>query len=64
MISNEEYSIQEKIEKNGVPLSQWDLNIYRGILTGYNEAFVISEEERQKILDLSPNADEIIRPFL
>lgn len=44
-------ALKAKIEKIGTPLKEWyGLNIYRGILTGYNEAFIISTEKRNEIL--------------
>ena len=42
ILSEIEKSIKEKIEKVGVPLKDWDINIYRGVLTGYNDAFIIN----------------------
>lgn len=42
ILSPIEQSIKRKIEEVGTPLKDWDINIYRGILTGYNEAFIIS----------------------
>ena len=45
-----EQSIKRKIEAVGTPLKDWDINIYRGVLTGYNEAFIISTEKREEIL--------------
>ncbi|EGK8183097.1 class I SAM-dependent DNA methyltransferase [Campylobacter coli] len=45
-------SLKAKIECIGTPLKEWQgLNIYRGILTGYNEAFIISTEKRNEILE-------------
>ncbi|EMZ5314597.1 Eco57I restriction-modification methylase domain-containing protein [Campylobacter coli] len=44
-------ALKTKIEKLGTPLKEWHgLNIYRGILTGYNEAFIITTEKRNEIL--------------
>ncbi|EMF1260629.1 Eco57I restriction-modification methylase domain-containing protein [Campylobacter coli] len=44
-------ALKTKIEKLGTPLKDWHgLNIYRGILTGYNEAFIITTEKRNEIL--------------
>ncbi|KQI22507.1 restriction endonuclease [Campylobacter coli CVM 41915] len=44
-------ALKAKIERIGTPLKEWQgLNIYRGILTGYNEAFIISTEKRNEIL--------------
>lgn len=63
-------SIKKKVESVGVPLKDWDVEIYRGVLTGYNEAFVINSEKRNEILENCANDDErertsaIIRPIL
>ncbi|EOH2591224.1 class I SAM-dependent DNA methyltransferase [Campylobacter jejuni] len=44
-------ALKAKIERIGIPLKEWQgLNIYRGILTGYNEAFIITTEKRNEIL--------------
>ncbi|EAJ7068825.1 class I SAM-dependent DNA methyltransferase [Campylobacter jejuni] len=44
-------ALKAKIERIGTPLKEWyGLNIYRGILTGYNEAFIITTEKRNEIL--------------
>ncbi|MCV3442633.1 Eco57I restriction-modification methylase domain-containing protein [Campylobacter sp. IFREMER_LSEM_CL1097] len=44
-------ALKAKIEKHGTPLKDWHgLNIYRGILTGLNEAFIITTEKRDEIL--------------
>ena len=67
ILSPVEQSIKRKIESAGVPLKVCDIYIYRGVRTGYNDAFISggakrdeilaeckSEEERQK-------TDELIR---
>ena len=51
VLSPIEQSIKCKIEAVGTPLKDWDINIYRGVLTGCNEAFIISTEKRDEILD-------------
>ncbi|ECO2213130.1 class I SAM-dependent DNA methyltransferase, partial [Campylobacter jejuni] len=44
-------ALKAKTERIGTPLKEWQgLNIYRGILTGYNEAFIITTEKRNEIL--------------
>ncbi len=51
-------------------MKDWDINIYRGVLTGFNDAFVISGEKRLEILnnctsdDERKRTDELIRPIL
>ncbi|MRJ11740.1 hypothetical protein EDL98_11815, partial [Ornithobacterium rhinotracheale] len=42
----------------------WDINIYRGILTGYNEAFIINGEKKDELIAQDPKSAEIIRPIL
>lgn len=63
-------AIKEKIEKIGTPLKEWDVKIYRGVLTGFNEAFIIDTETRNKILanckteEERKRTEEIIKPVL
>jgi hypothetical protein len=38
--------------------------LYRGIVTGCNQAFVIDEATRQKLLEEDPRSAEIIKPWL
>lgn len=70
ILSDIERSIKQKVEAIGTPLSDWDVNIYRGILTGYNDAFIISTQKRDEILaSCESEAErertaEIIRPIL
>lgn len=69
ILSPIEQSIKSKIEKIGTPLKDWDINIYRGVLTGFNDAFIISGEKRDEILANCKNeierkkTAELIRPF-
>ena len=64
ILSAIEQSIKNKIESVGVPLSKWDISINRGILTGYNEAFIIDEEIKNKLISEDPKSAELIRPIL
>ncbi|WQY84025.1 class I SAM-dependent DNA methyltransferase [Helicobacter pylori] len=48
--------LRDKIENIGTPLKDWDIQIYRGILTGANEAFIIPTEKRDEILK---NCDDV-----
>ncbi len=63
-------ALKEKIEKIGKPLKEWDVKIYRGVLTGFNEAFIIDTETRDKILtnckteEERKRTEEIIKPVL
>ncbi|MFW5674493.1 MAG: Eco57I restriction-modification methylase domain-containing protein, partial [Rikenellaceae bacterium MAG02] len=68
--SEAEQKLKEKIENLGKPLKDWDVKIYYGIKTGFNEAFIIDDIKRQEILDNCKDEDErrrtenIIKPIL
>ena len=70
ILSPIEQSIKQKIESVGTPLKDWDIQIYRGVLTGYNDAFIISTEKRDEILANCKTEEErsktveLIRPIL
>ena len=70
IISKIEQRIKNKIENAGIRLSDWDIEINYGIKTGYNEAFIISNEERERLLTSCATdkerelTDELIRPIL
>ncbi|MBN2734796.1 MAG: Eco57I restriction-modification methylase domain-containing protein [Methanomicrobiaceae archaeon] len=64
VLSPIEQQIKEKIEKVGTPLKDWDINIYRGVLTGYNEAFIIDGKKKDELIAEDPKSAEIIRPIL
>jgi hypothetical protein len=65
-----EQKLKEKIERIGKPLKDWDVKIYRGVLTGLNEAFIISTQKRNEILGNCCSDEErrrteaIIKPIL
>ena len=57
-------ALKKKIEQIGTPLKDWDINIYRGVLTGFNEAFIIDNDTKQALCKQDPKSAEIIRPIL
>jgi type II restriction/modification system DNA methylase subunit YeeA len=65
-----EQKLKEKIERISKPLKDWVVNIYRGVLTGLNEAFIITTEKRNEILANCQTKEErkrteaIIKPIL
>ncbi len=62
--------LRGKMEGVGTPLKDWDIQIYRGILTGANEAFIIPTEKREEILNACKTQEErkrtegLIKPIL
>ncbi|TXJ15736.1 hypothetical protein EPJ64_05870 [Brachyspira aalborgi] len=63
ILNKTEKDILEKVEKFK-PLKDWNINIYRGILTGFNEAFIIDEETKNKLILEDKKSKEIIKPLL
>ena len=64
ILSSAELNLKRKIEDIGIPLKDWDINIYRGIVTGCNEAFIIDEAKREQLIAEDPKSAEIIKPLL
>ena len=64
ILSSAELNLKHKIEEVGKPLKDWDINIYYGIKTGCNEAFIIDEFKREELIDQDPKSAEIIKPLL
>jgi len=63
-------NIEEKIEKVGRPLKDWGVNIYNGIKTGYDKAFIIDNKTKENILanckdkEERDRTEEIMKPIL
>jgi len=54
-----------KLRAAGAPLGEYvQGKIYRGILTGLNEAFVIDGATRDRLITSDPSSSELIVPFL
>ena len=59
------HALLDRIRHGGTPLG--DLvggSIYRGVLTGLNEALVIDGETRQRLISKDPRCSEIIKPYI
>ncbi len=62
--------LRDKIESIGTPLKDWDIQINYGIKTGANEAFIITTEKREEILNACKTQEErkrteaLIKPIL
>ncbi|RLB87330.1 MAG: hypothetical protein DRH50_17025, partial [Deltaproteobacteria bacterium] len=57
-------AIKKRIEEIGTPLKEWGVSIYRGILTGFNEAFIIDGKKKDELIAADPKSAEIIKPIL
>ena len=58
-------SLLGKLREKGILLSDYARGkIHYGIKTGYNEAFVIDAETRNKLIKEDPKSEEILKPFV
>jgi len=58
-------SLLEKLKNAGTPLGEFvDHQIYYGVKTGLNEAFVIDAQTRARLIAEDPGSEKIIKPFL
>jgi hypothetical protein len=64
VVQRNQTSIKRRIEEIGVPLKDWDISIYRGILTGLNEAFIINGEKKNELIAKDSRNTEILKPIL
>lgn len=60
-----EHRLLKKLQSKGMPLGEYVKGkIYRGVLTGLNEAFVIDEETKKRLIKEDKKSAAIIKPFL
>ena len=64
ILSHTEHSVLDKIRAKGTPLKDWDVSFYRGVLTGYNKAFLIDGQTREQLIASDSKSAEIIKPVL
>ena len=64
ILSSLEHSVMDKMKAIGTPLKEWDIAIFRGIVTGYNAAFIIDNETKDALIAENPSSAEIIKPIL
>ena len=64
VLSKERQRIKSLVEAQGVPLEDWDIKIYRGVLTGFNDAFYITTEQRDALIAEDPACEDFIVPLL
>jgi len=65
-LSNEaEGKLLTKLKNIGKPLGEYvEGKIFYGIKTGFNEAFVIDEETKDRLIAEDPRSVEVLKPFL
>ena len=63
ILNKTEKDILDKVKKFK-PLKDWNIQINYGIKTGFNEAFIIDEETKNKLILEDKKSKEIIKPLL
>lgn len=63
-INNESQILKHKIKEKGKELKDWNIKINYGIKTGFNEAFIITNEKKVSLCKENPRINEIIKPIL
>lgn len=62
---NDTNKLNEIIEAKGKALKDWEsIDFFRGITTGYNDAFHITKAQRDELISQDPNNAAIIKPLL
>ena len=64
VMSSTEHAILDKMRAKGTPLKDWDVDINYGIKTGYNEAFIINNATRAKLITADPKSEDLMKPVL
>jgi hypothetical protein len=58
-------SLLDKLDHNGIAIGKISgMQIRRGVLTGFNPAFIIDEKIKQKLINEDASARKIIKPFV
>ena len=63
-LSATERAVMDKMETVGTPLKEWDVVLYRGVTTGLNDAFIIDDETKERLVAADPKSAELLKPVL
>jgi adenine-specific DNA-methyltransferase len=58
------YDIKNFVERQGIQLRNWNVVINYGVKTGFNDAFIIPEAQKQKLIDDDPTCEAILKRVL
>jgi len=64
IINDEIFKIKLKIEKHHKPLKEWEAKINFGIKTGLNEAFIVDDETKQRLIEEDVESKKFLKPIL
>ena len=65
LADNRTQTLLEKLKTQGTPLGKYvDRKIYNGVKTGFNGAFIIDTETKDRLIAEDPKSADIIKPLL
>lgn len=65
LVNPAKHSLLEKLKSHGISLASFLNNaLSRGIITGLNEAFVISKKVKNDLIHQDPKSSELIKPWI
>ena len=59
-----EHTVLAKMRDIGRPLNEWEISIQRGVITGYNKAFIVDTATKDALIAADHKSSEIIKPIL
>jgi type I restriction-modification system DNA methylase subunit len=62
--SLKEQDLKNKIEKIGLTLKDWNIKMFRGLTTGYNDAFLIDKSQKDNFIKEYPLLNKLIKPVI
>ena len=60
----EDKKLLGKLEHEGIPLGSYANLVFRGVLTGLNEAFVIDEKTKNQLILQDAHSADLIKPYV
>ena len=64
ILSAPEEGLRAKIEQAGIPIKGWNVNIYYGIKSGCDGAFIIDDVTKNRLYAANPTSIDIIKPTI
>ena len=64
VIDKQRQAIKQQVEALGIPLEKWNIQINYGIKTGFNDAFYLTQEQRDQFIEQDPKCAELLVPLL
>ena len=58
-----EIEIQKKIRSRGKPLAEWNVRVNFGVKTGLDEAFLVDEKTRERLILEDASSADVIKPI-